>query len=286
MELREYELKKAIALADGTALENDDDDDDSTLPDEPLPIKTSLPAFRAYSIIARMYKHSIAVLRAAVAQAEYRAVDEILPPPRSGKPMPFKLFNSKLAIVREALLQAPGVDQQAHIEYEAFSVKISKARADAATEVALALQELTSLHATYNKRFSEVVAEASDPQQPSRLAKLRAKADNDLLIKGRELQELQAREAALVQDLRAQEFVTVQTVQKWRPIHAEWLGKARWAQRSLYAVLQSCAAKVFQRTAKRKLLFMFWGEPAEPWSDPIAEKLKHKRKVVYKERPW
>jgi len=286
VELREYELKKAIALADGAALENDDDDDNSTLPDEPLPIKTSLPAFRAYSIIARMYKHSIAVLRAAVAQAEYRAVDEILPPPRSGKPMPFQLFNSKLAIVREALLQAPGVDQQAHIEYEAFSVKISKARADAATEVALALQGLTSLHATYNKRFSEVVAEASDPQQLSRLAKLRAKADDDLLIKGRELQELQAREAALVQDLRAQEFVTIQTVQKWRPIHAEWLGKARWAQRSLYAVLESCAAKVIQRTAKRKLLFMFWGEPAEPWSDPIAEKLKHKKKVVYKERPW
>lgn len=282
---RAFELQKALEAADGKE-ETADDSDEDTIPPEPLPIKTALPSFKAYSIIARLYKHSVSVLKAAVQQAQFRSVDEILPPPRSGKPLPFKRFHKMLAVVNEALLQAPGVDQQARIEYEAFSSKISETRAEAAVKVAQALESLTALHSTYNQRYTKVAQEQSLPNLKERLAKLRDKADEDLYAKGRALQALQAAETVIVQDLRAQEFVCIQTVQKWRPMHAEWLGKARWAQRTLQVVLINCAAKVIQRCAKKKLLFMFWGEPAEPWSDPIADLLKNKKRVVYKDRPW
>jgi hypothetical protein len=214
-----------------------------------------------------------------VAQAEVRLVDELLPPPRSGKPLPFKRLQLKLAVVQEALAQAPGVDQQAHIEFEAFQTAVNAARAEAATKVATALEELAAFHATFNKRYAALVADKThDPYREDKLERLKAKADEDLFPRGREVQALQAHEAAVIEDLRAQEFVTIQTVQKWRPLHAEWLGKARWARRTLQTLLHSFAAKVIQRCAKRRLLFMFWGEPSQPWSDPIADRIAERRR--------
>jgi hypothetical protein len=276
-ELRAYELQRAIDAADD---KEDEDEDDVTLPPDPIVIRTALPAFKAHSIIARMYKHSLGLLREAVEQADFRLVDEILPPPRSGRPMPFERFKRKLTVVDEALLLAPGVDIQAQTEFAAFRERSNKARADAANRVADALEEMTRYHHQFNERYKAITSNTNcTPKEiQEKIDALTAKADADLLPRGEKLRALQAEEAKISADLKAQEFVTIETVQKWRPLHAEWIGKARWKQKALQTVLYTAGAKLIQRNVRRKLLFMFWGEPSEPWLDPVTRQLEERRK--------
>jgi len=277
-ELREYELQKAIDAADNKD-EDEDDDEESTLTPDPIVIRTALPAFKAYSIIARMYKHSLVQLRHAVDQADFRLVDEILPPPRSGRPLPFEAFQKKLDVVEEALLLAPGVDIQAKTEFAAFQERANKARAEAANRVADALEEMTRYHNQYNERYKKIAATTADPRElKEKLEALTAKADADLLQRGEALRALQAEESKTSADIKAQEFVTIETVRKWRPLHAEWIGKARWKQRALQTIILTAAAKLIQRNVRRRLLFMFWGEPSEPWLDPVSRELEERRK--------
>ena len=277
-ELREYELQKAIDAADNKD-EDEDDDDESTLTPDPIVIRTALPAFNAYSIIARMYKHSLMQLRQAVEQAEFRLVDEILPPPRSGRPLPFEAFKQKLDVVEEALLLAPGVEIQAKTEFAVFQERANKARAEAANRVADALEEMTRYHNQYNERYKKIAATTSDPRElKEKLEALTTKADADLLQRGEALRALQAEETKTSADIKAQEFVTIETVRKWRPLHAEWIGKARWKQKALQTIILTAAAKVIQRNARRRLLFMFWGEPSETWLDPVSRQLEERRK--------
>jgi hypothetical protein len=276
--LREYELQKAIDAADNKD-EDDDDDDESTLTPDPIVIRTALPAFKAYSIIARMYKHSLVQLRHAVDQADFRLVDEILPPPRSGRPLPFEAFQKKLDIVEESLLLAPGVDIQAKTEFAAFQERANKARAEAANRVADALEEMTRYHNQYNERYKKIAATTVDPRElKEKLEALTAKADADLLQRGEALRALQAEESKTSADIKAQEFVTIETVRKWRPLHAEWIGKARWKKKALQTIILTAAAKLIQRNVRRRLLFMFWGEPSEPWLDPVSRELEERRK--------
>ena len=284
-ELREYELQKALASQDSIeeANESDDDDEDSTLTPEPIKIRTALPQFKAHSVISRMYKTSCRVLKEAVLQAQFRLVDEYLPPPRSGRPMPFQRFGRMLACVDEALLQAAGIDMQAKTEFAAFQMYLTKARAEPATKVAVALESITAYHAQFNDRYKALHRESqADPRSVGKLNKLRETAEADLFSRGRKLQALQADEAAITQDLRALEFVTIETVRAWRPRHAELIGQAQWAQKALQAVLFTSAAKVIQRTVRRKLLFLFWGEPEHPWVDPTINKMKQRTTMLNK----
>lgn len=289
MELRAHELSRALAASDGQQQEEetdgatgDEEEDASTLTPAPVKVRSVLPQFRAHSIIARMYKASCAVLRAAIQQAQFRLVDEYLPPPRSGRPMPFQRFGKMLAVVEEALLQAPGIDMQAKMEFAAFQEQAAKARAEPATQVADALESISSYHAQYNGRYKALMAAThSDPQALGKIVKLREKAEEDLYTRGRALQTLQALEVTVTQNIREQEFVTIETIRAWRPRHGELIGQATWCKRALQAVIYTSAAKIIQRAARLKLLFFFWGEPLEPWRDPILEKMKARKRMVY-----
>jgi hypothetical protein len=175
----------------------------------------------------------------------------------------FSLFKAAWENLRACIGEAQAAEEQAKRIYSAFQELWGKKRTDAATAVALQLEQVVRAQRQFESRYAALKAQFEAAQRASNLQLMSkrtsdaamdecsANATEELHAMQQVLNTAQSSEAALLLEHRALDFTFVKTVEQWRPQLAKLSDACIRDVRRMEFLTKLTAARKIQRVAIR-----------------------------------
>jgi hypothetical protein len=267
-------------------------------------VKSLMPGERGHAVMSRLYKRSTLLLKEVVVAPNQidLTCDPIYGARGLGADTPWRVAHEKMSLyqgmieaIDEALIKAPINDATARKEFIAYRNTLAKRRTTAAHKVSSALQRAAECQRRYDTKHDELVQRITDAPEPKRpkirdfIAKIKENYTTEMLALGDVVVSAQQEEEKEVSSCQQLEETCVRVLAHWRPIHSELFEETKLVKFRLEGLIRIIAARVIQRTARRRLCMFYRGTPEELEDDMLKDmerRMAAKKKKVYKMRPW
>lgn len=246
---------------------------------------------KPYAVISHLYISCCSVMREAIDECYYSFVND----PVSYGVDTLRVGNKKLALLTNTFNYAVDNNTNAKNCYKEFQQFISMQRLYYANEVTDRLKQISEMQSEYNDRYNTAADEFEAYQNKHRTIELetakhvtssdkmdsiKKEADSAIAKLGRELKEIQEKEAYAVMKFKEWDHVITEIVKKWRKKYLKNIENVKLIIKRVDGILKETAARIIQKSARQKFLLYFRKEIYAMWNEVYESRRQRVERLV------
>ena len=246
---------------------------------------------KPYAVISHFYISCCSLMRGAIDECYYSFVKD----PLSYGVDTLRVGHSKLALLRNTFTYSVDNNSKAKKCYKEFQKFISMQRLYYANEVTDRLKQITEVQVEYSQMYNSAADEFEAYQKKhhtieletakhittsDKMDAIKKDADTAIAKLGRELKNIQEKEAFAVMKFKEWDHIITEIIKKWRKKYLSNIENLKLMIKRIEGILRETATRIIQKTARQKFLIYYRKEIFEEWNDVYESRRQRVERLV------